>query len=295
VSFSRLYATASRRSRSDLRQGGGSDPLLLPPTGSKCEAGRPAARRRAKQRRRRGSDRPSALLESDTAVTKLTTLDARASSNAGLDRHAARNLLLAEGAHLGAVDGPAPVGGPPFPREQERALVRFLRTPTEASGGMRSRRRGPASSRCHASARARRGHRTIALPEHDRQASGLRRLCSCGSGLSISLRSSRLADAAGPDAPGGGGPLLQVGVTSTGPAVASRAAAADSRPRPASRDGPTRGGDLTQMDNPFAAMRAGRFAGPAGDRKRLSCPGHWESRRSAARSWPAVRHRGPTA
>jgi hypothetical protein len=131
--------------------------------------------------------------------------------------------------------------------------------------------------------------------EHDRQASGLRRLCFCGSGLSISLRSSRLADAAGPDAPGGGGPLLQVGVTSTGPAVASRAAAADSRPRPASRDGPTRGGDLTQMDNPFAAMRAGRFAGPAGDRKRLSCPGHWESRRSAARSSPAVRHRGPTA
>jgi hypothetical protein len=34
---------------------------------------------------------------------------------------------------------------------------------------------------CHASARARRGHRTIALrAEHDRQASGLRRWCFCG-------------------------------------------------------------------------------------------------------------------
>jgi hypothetical protein len=45
----------------------------------------------------------------------------------------------------------------------------------------------------------------------------------------------------------------------------------------------------------FAAMRAGRFAGPAGDRKQLSCRGLGDSRRSAARSSPAVRHGGPAA
>jgi hypothetical protein len=44
---------------------------------------------------------------------------------AGLLLDQITDLLLAKGAHLGAIDAPAPVDGPPFPRLEEQALARF--------------------------------------------------------------------------------------------------------------------------------------------------------------------------
>jgi hypothetical protein len=66
--------------------------------------------------------------------------DTRASTKAGVDRVVASDVLIANGAHLGAVLRELTPGVPPFRRLEEQALARFSLAPS----GCTPRKRWPA-------------------------------------------------------------------------------------------------------------------------------------------------------